>query len=180
MGKTSVITTGRRCVRFLSVQQYINPASEGGLAVNKVIFLDVDGVLNNGTWAIEMFDKGIRVYHDDLLYEPSLEQLKRIVDSTGAVIVVSSSWRQIPIAYLHLEEWLKKFGMEIYDKTPYVGGERGDDITAWFNRHPGDWKYVILDDDDDMGIHMPHLVRTSFDEGLTMKEADRCIQLLND
>ena len=61
----------------------------------KVIFLDVDGVLNNGTWAIEMFDKGIRVYHDDLLYEPSLEQLKRIVDSTGAVIVVSSSWRQI-------------------------------------------------------------------------------------
>ena len=104
MGKTSVITTGRRCARFLSVQQYMNPASEGGLAVNKVIFLDVDGVLNNGTWAIEMFDKGIRVYHDDLLYEPSLEQLKRIVDTTGAFIVVSSSWRQIPIAYLHLKE----------------------------------------------------------------------------
>ena len=75
MGKTSVITTGRRCARFLSVQQYMNPTSEGGQAVNKVIFLDVDGVLNNGTWAIEMFDKGIRVYHDDLLYEPSLEQL---------------------------------------------------------------------------------------------------------
>ena len=146
--------------------------------MNKVIFLDVDGVLNNGAWAIEMFDKGIRVYHDDLLYEPSLEQLRRIVDATGAVIVVSSSWRQIPIAYLHLKEWLEKFGMEINDKTPYVGGERGDDITAWFNRHPGDWKYVILDDDDDMGIHMPHLVRTSFDEGLTMKEADRCIEML--
>ena len=54
MGKTSVITTSRRCVKFLYVQQYINPASEGGLAVNKVIFLDVDGVLNNGTWAIEI------------------------------------------------------------------------------------------------------------------------------
>ena len=161
MGKTSVITTGRRCARFLSVQQYMNPASEGGLAVNKVIFLDVDGVLNNGTRAIEMFDKGIRVYHDDLLYEPSLKQLKRIVDTTGAFIV-------------------EKYGMEIYDKTPYVGGERGDDITAWFNRHPGDWKYVILDDDDDMGVHMPHLVRTSFDEGLTMKEANCCIELLND
>ena len=48
--------------------------------MNKVIFLDVDGVLNNSTWTIEMFDKGIRVYHDDLLYEPSLEQLRRIVD----------------------------------------------------------------------------------------------------
>ena len=86
MGKTSVITTGRRCARFLSVQQYMNPASEGGLAVNKVIFLDVDGVLNNGTWAIEMFDKGIRVYHDDLLYEPSLEQLRRIVDRQPLII----------------------------------------------------------------------------------------------
>lgn len=127
--------------------------------MNKVIFLDVDGVLNNGTWAIEMFDKGIRVYHDDLLYEPSLEQLRRIVDTTGAVIVVSSSWRQIPIAYLHLKERVEKYGMKIYDKTPYVGGERGDDITAWFNRHPGDWKYVILDDDDDMGVHMPHFMR---------------------
>ena len=33
MGKTSVITTGRRCVRFLSVQQYMNPASELQLRV---------------------------------------------------------------------------------------------------------------------------------------------------
>lgn len=74
--------------------------------MNKVVFLDVDGVLNNGNWAMEMYEQGVRVYHDDLLYEPSLEQLKRIVDATGAAIIVSSSWRQIPIAYLHLKEWL--------------------------------------------------------------------------
>ena len=114
--------------------------------MNKVIFLDVDGVLNNGIWAIEMFDKGIRVYHDDLLYEPSLEQLRRIVDSTGAVIVVSSSWRQIPIAYLHLKEWLEKFGMEIYDKTPYVGRERGDDMfirqASWITKRGIDSRTV--------------------------------------
>jgi len=34
----------------------------------------------------------------------------------------------------------------------YVSGECGDYITAWFNWHLGDWKYVILDDDDDMGV----------------------------
>ena len=79
--------------------------------MNKVIFPDVDGVLNNGTWAIEMFAKGIRVYHDGLLYEPSLEQLRRIVDATGAVIVVSFSWRQIPIACLHLKKWMEKYGI---------------------------------------------------------------------
>jgi len=146
--------------------------------LTKLIFLDVDGVLNNGSWAIEMFKKGIRVYRDDLLYEPSLEQLKRVTDTTGAVIVVSSSWRRIPSAYFHLKEWLEKFGMEIFDKTPYVGGERGDDITAWFSRHPGDWQYVILDDDSDMGAHTSRLVQTSFDEGLTIKEADKCIEML--
>ena len=64
--------------------------------MEKIIFLDVDGVLNNGSWAMEMYDKGIRTYRDDILYEPALERLKRIVDATNAYIVVSSSWRQIP------------------------------------------------------------------------------------
>ena len=53
---------------------------KGGQAVRKVTFLDVDGVLNNGTWAIKMFEKDIRACHDDLFYEPSLDQLRRIVD----------------------------------------------------------------------------------------------------
>ena len=66
---------------------------------NKIVFLDVDGVLNNGTWAEEMYEQGVRVYHDDILHEPSLAQLRRIVDETGAVIVVSSSWRQITVGH---------------------------------------------------------------------------------
>lgn len=73
---------------------------------------------------------------------------------------------------------LAKYDMEVYDKTPYVGGERGNDISAWFNRHPGNWQYAILDDDDDMGDHIDHLVRTDFDLGLTEREANRCIELL--
>ena len=81
--------------------------------MNRVIFLDVDGVLNNGSWAMEMYDKGIRVYRDGILFEPALERLKRLVDATGAIIVVSSSWRQIPTAYGHLKDWLEKFGMTI-------------------------------------------------------------------
>ena len=150
-----------------------------GARMNKVIFLDVDGVLNNGSWATRMYERGVRTYRDDLLYEPSLEQLKRIVVATGAYIVVSSAWRQISTSYQHLLEWLTKYGLEPFGKTPYVGGERGNDITAWFNRNPGEWQYVILDDDNDMTGHMDHLVQTEFDTGLTEKEADRCIEILN-
>lgn len=61
--------------------------------MNKVIFLDVDGVLNNGTWAIDMFDKGIRVYHDDLLYLVK-GQYKTI---TGIVLKVDQTEQHITI-----------------------------------------------------------------------------------
>lgn len=61
--------------------------------MNKLLFLDVDDVLNNGSWAMEMYERGVRVFRDALLFEPSLVQLRRIVDETGTAIVVSSSWR---------------------------------------------------------------------------------------
>ena len=146
--------------------------------MNRIILLDVDGVLNNGSWAMEMFDKGIRVYRDGILYEPALKRLKRLVDATGAMIVVSSSWRQIPTAYGQLRDWLFKYGMTIWDKTPYVGGCRGDDITAWFDRNPGKWSYVILDDEGDMDGHMDHLIQTDFDVGFTDQDCERAISLL--
>ena len=147
--------------------------------MNRVIFLDVDGVLNNGSWAMEMYDKGIRTYRDDILYEPALERLKRLVDATGAIIVVSSSWRQIPTAYGNLRDWLEKNGMAIADKTPYIGTCRGDDITAWFNINPGEWSYVILDDEDDMDGHMDHLVQTDFDVGLIDEDCERAMIILS-
>lgn len=146
--------------------------------MNKVLFLDVDGVLNNGSWAMEMYERGVRVFRDGLLFEPSLVQLRRIVDETGAAIVVSSSWRLDPEAYEQLREWLAKYGMVIHDQTPWVGGDRGEDITAWFNRNPGRYRYVILDDDDDMGRHLKHLVRTDFNIGLTEEKADECVRRL--
>ena len=54
----------------------------------KVIFLDVDGVLNSQ----QLFEK----CEDDQLIsvdEDNIKNLKTIVDATGAKIVLSSSWR---------------------------------------------------------------------------------------
>ena len=143
-----------------------------------IIFLDVDGVLNNGSWATEQYKQGIHVYREDILYEPALLRLKGLVAATGAKIVVSSAWRQIPTSFGNLRKWLEKYGMAIYDKTPYVGGCRGDDITAWFNRNTGEWQYVILDDEDDMDGHMDHLVLTDFDVGLTDEDCERAKAIL--
>lgn len=148
---------------------------------DKIIFLDVDGVLNSSNWAEKMFkEEGIRVYSENLLDDHALRLLKALVDKTGAKLILSSSWRKIPSCKEALSVQLGHYGMTIYDETPYVGGIRGDDITAWFNRHPGEYRYVILDDDSDMGEHLPHLVNTSFYIGLTLSDVNRSIALLND
>ena len=150
----------------------------------KVLFLDVDGVLNNEDWADRMeLNYGILVYKNNILYQPSLISLRRIINETGAKIVVSSSWRKIPSAYADLLRWLHMYGMEVFDTTPQHFSRsmhiRGDDIEEWLKAHPEVEAYAILDDDDDMGQHMSHLVQTNMFAGLTMMEADECIHMLN-
>lgn len=148
--------------------------------VSKIIFLDVDGVLNNGVWAEKMLkEEGVHVYCDDILEDRALRLLKLLVEQTGARIIVSSAWRQIPDSYLNLRASLASYGLKVSGETPYVGGIRGDDITAWFKRNPGVYKYVILDDDSDMGVHAEHLFQTNFYTGLTREIVDACIEHLN-
>ena len=146
---------------------------------DNLIFLDVDGVLNNQTWAIKMYeDEGVRVYNEDLLEDRALLLLTKLVDLTGAKIVVSSAWRKISRSFQALKDQLGYYGMDVFDVTPYVGSVRGDDITAWFNRNPGEYRYVILDDDSDMDGHMDHLVMTDFCTGLTDEIVTKCVKML--
>ena len=95
----------------------------------KVIFLDVDGVLNNEPHALELrklFEEGKiseKEYHYDwdLPYDGSVLPLKHIVEETGAQIVLSSSWRigcSGP-APKRLTDVLDKYDLKIIDKTCY-------------------------------------------------------------
>jgi len=88
----------------------------------KVIFLDIDGVLNSENHAKEMFalkDENPQKFYNtwDLPYEGTLKPLQRIVESTGAVIVLSSTWRlgRIPL----LNKVFKPYGFQIIDRTCY-------------------------------------------------------------
>ena len=64
----------------------------------KVIFLDIDGVLNSNDWyvyrrdAVEM--DSVEAQYPFYEFDPrAVERLNRIIKETGAKIVVSSSWR---------------------------------------------------------------------------------------
>jgi len=133
-----------------------------------VIFLDVDGVLNtthSSMWTIS---------------KKKLKLLRRLVETTGAEIVVSSTWRvprwtaidnKQPLDVLRKKLFYSK--MKIFDKTPIIydkgcAVDRGIEIDQWLKDHPEVTNYVILDDCDEFTKEQKsHLVLTNPDNGLT-------------
>lgn len=140
-----------------------------------VLFLDIDGVLNSGQWAIRTKQRGIWCIDPD-----TIPHLQRIVDESGCNIVVSSTWR-IGRGAVELRDILVKAGMRspcpVIDKTPGGGGFRGGQIAEWLENTGFGGKFVCLDDGIDFLPSQP-LVQTDNQVGLTAAHADRCIELL--
>ena len=79
--------------------------------ITKVIFLDIDGVLNTERKAKEVYDNNNLDSHDEfgrLFDENALYWLNKIIDETGAEIVISSSWRNDGLGTLR-KMWRKRY-----------------------------------------------------------------------
>lgn len=136
----------------------------------KVIFLDIDGVLNSKD-TIQRWEDGSFIGIDPYL----VAIFNRIIFATGAQIVLSSTWR------LHEDgrEEVRKHVMDFIDVTPSIGyGHRGTEVKDWLDRHPEVEKYAILDDDSDFLPHQP-LFQTTWEHGLTEEIAKDVINFLN-
>lgn len=153
----------------------------------KIIFLDIDGVLNS-----KKFEDKIKwrkyPWRFRLLDQEAILNLKDIVFETGAYIVLSSSWRYHEDESHAVGRQLAPYNLGIIDMTPtggvYVDNvkewRRGAEINAWLKEHPDVTNYVILDDDNDMlPEQMDHLVQTSWERGLEQEHIDKAIQILN-
>lgn len=147
--------------------------------IKKVLFLDIDGVLNNGQWASGMHEQGVDVYKEHLLEERALALLQRIIYGSGTDIVVTSSWRHDAAAYQKLLEQLSRYRMKPHSTLQGPGTDRGQEIHQWLSEHPGIEAFVILDDDDDVGEYREQLIKTNPDRGLTSRDVSRCLHLLN-
>ena len=148
----------------------------------KVIFLDVDGVLNSHEYVVKKKERGLIGTYDDFVV-----RLAKIVKETGAKIVMSSCWRS---GFLdgkndhyetHITQRFFKHGIEVYDITPYVKMIRGLEIKEWLSKHNQIERYVIIDDETfNIKDHFPSdvIVKTSFQEGLQDKHVERAIKIL--
>jgi hypothetical protein len=163
----------------------------------KVIFLDIDGVLNSTEWARTGVKFGRpplireRVSREILAWCPSMvRRLRWIVEDTGAHIVISSSWRGY--GAMAVRKWRAMFRLygwkdaPVIGETPqldcrvgtlYVAKTRGDEVAAWLEQNQHVKKFVCIDDCQDFRPNQP-LVRTDMQFGLQDEEAKQCISVL--
>lgn len=135
----------------------------------KVLFLDIDGVLNSTRSVIAHqgfphgFDKKNMAKFDHV----AINMVRKLCEETDCSIVLSSSWR-----ILHsVHECANGLDLPIFDKTPGGGGNRGKQIQEWLDEHPEVTSYAIVDDDGDMLFEQyPRFVKTNCNEGLTYKD----------
>lgn len=145
----------------------------------KLIFLDIDGVMNNQTEAKKS------KFHESLEFAPScVRNLKRIIAKTNARIVVSSSWRRGETVESMKEKIFVYYGLDEYviGITPHYNETiRGLEIADYIaHQHAKTiWNFVILDDDSDMGSLLKYHVKTNAIYGLTDADADKAIEILN-
>lgn len=143
----------------------------------KVIFLDIDGVLTSDDFTQRCLqEKRARPPYDmDWLDPRCLVALKTITDRTGAVIVLSSSWRELGRETLFKLWELQGIPGELYGTTPDWILTKGEAIEQWLADNHCE-KYLILDDSD---IGLPNSYRTNPSMGLTTEDAEHIVALLN-
>lgn len=155
----------------------------------KLIFLDIDGVLvNRDSFRLPRTAHGGYKATFCTAHPSCVEQLNRIVEATGARVVLSSVWRLHGVRVMR--EVFAKWGVnaKIVGRTPDLRStaetiltvQRGDEINAWLSKREGVDRFVIIDDDADMNGLSDRLVQTQFEPGLTVADADRVIAMLND
>ena len=160
----------------------------------KVIFLDVDGVLNTS----ETFMERRKNYEKNHKWTVEIDiervaRLKYIINMTEAKVVLSSSWRLSGVMQdgkfvtrnentRQLLDIFKSFGIEIYDITPRINQKRYLEIREWLKGKNIE-SFVIIDDEttDLMEFCNKELIKTSFlPNGVMLMDMDDCAGLCDE
>lgn len=148
----------------------------------KILFLDVDGVLNcHRDYEVYSLSESFPM----MVNRRKIDLLEKIIADTDCKIVLSSSWRTMPDGVKLLQHFSDQF--EIFDVTPSHGFDsdikytcRGAEIQDWLDNNR--WtNYAIVDDDGDMlDSQLRHFVQTDPEYGLTPTLAYRITYILNE
>jgi hypothetical protein len=159
----------------------------------KILFLDIDGVLNSRETILENHEKRKTGKLDVPIsacncgsdtcwpHHTLVGRLNEIISKTGAMVVMSSSWR-IGKMVVELRELCRAFGMNgtLLDKTPVLHKPRGLEIQEWIDNATDEVdSFAILDDDSDMEHLFSFLVQTDYRYGLQDGHVKEVCEMLN-
>jgi hypothetical protein len=149
-----------------------------------LVFMDFDGCLNS-----EEADKAGRLVQvsslrSDLMDPEAVARLNRIIELTGAKVVVTSTWRccgTVEKMQSHLE--IAGFKGEVVGLTPDLFGivpqrTRGTEVQAWMDDNAFTGNFVIIDDEEEFGELDRFLIRTSKETGLLEEHVDQAVKIL--
>ncbi len=152
----------------------------------KIVFLDIDGVLNNTKILKQRLDARSTLRFGP--FDPeSVRCLNELVDRADAQIVLSSSWRNGPGPeyWAALCQHLKGQGVgrPLVGRTPHSyecgsNGYRGREIQWWVEHNGPVDAFVILDDDSDMEPYMDRFVKTDWNQGLRQHHIVDALKIL--
>jgi hypothetical protein len=161
--------------------------------MSAVVFLDIDGVLNNEAWyaAVER-DTGIVSWSPAIgrkLLDPErVARLQRLCDATGAAVVIVSGWRRWAeadaIAAVLADAGLRAPVLGAVGGLRMSGDLRAMAAVEWLDRHPEVTRWVVLDDTARMWDGMrvrgrrwrSHLIAPQ--DGLTDDDVERAIKTM--
>ena len=175
--------------------------------MERVIFLDIDGVLNSVAWMSApdpdpMLPRAriagdvigashyCHVSRAELARDPdrldpaAINRVAWLARETDSAVVMSTSWRAL-IDYRGLNTlfaWIADWPPGLArGQTPLLHSlfERGREIEAWLREHPCEG-YVILDDlpPEAFPGHEDRLVQTDIGEGLQDEHCDKARRIL--
>jgi hypothetical protein len=155
----------------------------------KVIFLDIDGVLNYDKWYVSKEYQVLQESENvELDIDPKCaERINNICNETGAKIVISSEWRlswygttmRLVRGGINPEYILDKTPERIWVTIPGFDHSRGAEINDWLDFHPECKKYVIIDDRTDFkNNQQPYFVHVNPHIGLTDELMNKAINIL--
>lgn len=169
--------------------------------MRKILFLDFDGVLNTENFQTSLREKGLQTWDDfgPIFDSEAVENLRMILDATGAEIIVSSSWKLEGLRRMK-DLWKTRalpgkisgvtpdaifdidlLSMDFDDPQVFTRlAGKGNEVRKWLEETPEVIRYAIL---DDVPNFLPEqessYVMTDPRTGITTEVAMKVIDILN-
>lgn len=119
--------------------------------MRKILFLDFDGVLVTDRYQTQLMDDGVQLHVDEYgaKFDPvCVENLRQIIDSTDAEIVVTSTWKmERGLSGIQKMWQARNLPGKVIGVTPDIDPiHRGNEIEAWLDACGEECRYAIIDD----------------------------------